>query len=193
MDVAWLAGGLGLLILGVIPALAADVPWLEERAFRLVNDTVTLPFAAVWVVMQLGNFVVIPVAAVVAAAFRKFRLAAGLLVGGVLSYEAARIVKQIVTRGRPGALLQEVNLRDAPKAGLGYVSGHAAVVTFIAVLVWPYLSRWARWTVGVLAVLVCLARVYVGAHLPLDVVGGAALGLAVAAVVRLLIGIGRRD
>jgi undecaprenyl-diphosphatase len=30
--------------------------------------------------------------------------------------------------------------------------------------------------------------VHVGAHLPLDVVGGAALGLAVAGVVRLLVG-----
>jgi membrane-associated phospholipid phosphatase len=30
--------------------------------------------------------------------------------------------------------------------------------------------------------------VYVGAHLPLDVVGGVGLGLAVAGVVRLLIG-----
>ncbi len=39
-----------------------------------------------------------------------------------------------------------------------------------------------------LAPAVCLARVYVGAHLPLDVVGGAGLGLAVAGCVRLLIG-----
>jgi membrane-associated phospholipid phosphatase len=35
---------------------------------------------------------------------------------------------------------------------------------------------------------VCLARLYVGAHLPLDVVGGAALGLAVAGLVRLVLG-----
>ena len=39
-----------------------------------------------------------------------------------------------------------------------------------------------------LALTVCLARVYVGAHLPLDVVGGAGLGLAVAGCMRLLIG-----
>jgi undecaprenyl-diphosphatase len=38
------------------------------------------------------------------------------------------------------------------------------------------------------AVLVALARVYVGAHLPLDVLGGAALGLAVAGAVRLIFG-----
>ena len=48
-------------------------------------------------------------------------------------------------------------------------------------------------TVGVASllsfpVLVALARVYVGAHLPLDVVGGAALGVAVAAGVHLALG-----
>ena len=41
---------------------------------------------------------------------------------------------------------------------------------------------------AVLAVAVCLARVYVGAHLPLDIVGGAALGLAVGGAVRLMLG-----
>jgi membrane-associated phospholipid phosphatase len=36
-------------------------------------------------------------------------------------------------------------------------------------------------------VLVALARMYVGAHLPLDVLGGAGLGLAVGGVTRLLL------
>ena len=36
---------------------------------------------------------------------------------------------------------------------------------------------------------VFLTRMYVGAHLPLDMVGGAALGVAVGALVRLLLGV----
>jgi glycosyltransferase 2 family protein len=40
----------------------------------------------------------------------------------------------------------------------------------------------------VLAALVCLARIYVGSHLPFDVLGGAALGWAAGALVLLLFG-----
>jgi undecaprenyl-diphosphatase len=72
--------------------------------------------------------------------------------------------------------------------GRGYVSGHAAVVTLLVTLTWPYLSRNGRIVAVALAVAVCLARVYVGAHLPLDIVGGAALGLAVGGAVRLMLG-----
>jgi undecaprenyl-diphosphatase len=39
-----------------------------------------------------------------------------------------------------------------------------------------------------LAVLTCFGRVYSGAHLPLDVVGGAGLGVAIASVIHLVIG-----
>jgi glycosyltransferase 2 family protein len=41
---------------------------------------------------------------------------------------------------------------------------------------------------------VSLGRVYVGAHLPLDVLGGAALGVATGALVHVLLGApGARD
>ena len=85
-------------------------------------------------------------------------------------------------------LLADVVIRGAEAHGRGFVSGHAATLTALAAVAWPWLGRRGRIAVAVLVVVVCLARVYVGAHLPLDVVGGAALGLAVAGVVRLLFG-----
>ena len=84
--------------------------------------------------------------------------------------------------------VDDVRTRGAAALGRGYVSGHAAVVTLLVTLTWPYLSRNGRIVAVALAVAVCLARVYVGAHLPLDIVGGAALGLAVGGAVRLALG-----
>ncbi len=187
---------LALLITGVaVFAVAASlihrhrVAGAETDVFRAINDHTVVPFFVVWPVMQLGNFLVIPLAAVAALAARRLRLAVSLLVGGIAAYLiAADVVRRLVVRGRPATLLDDVHLRHAPAHGLGFVSGHVAVVTALAVIAWPYLGpRWRAVAVAA-AVLVALARVYVGAHLPLDVLGGAGLGLAVAGAVRLVFG-----
>lgn len=182
--------GLGAAILGVaaLPVDQYRVPAWERSIFRAINDSTVLPFLVVWSAMQLGNLVAVPVLAGVAAACRKWRLAAGLLLGGVAAYLMAKAVKTMVPRGRPAAMLSDVQIRGDAAAGRGFVSGHAAIVTVIAVLAWPYLGRRARVGVVGCAVAVCWARVYVSAHLPLDVLGGAALGLAIAGLVRLLLG-----
>jgi membrane-associated phospholipid phosphatase len=99
-----------------------------------------------------------------------------------------KVVKKIVVRGRPSELLDDVRIRGTAALGRGYVSGHAAVVVLLAVLAWPYLGRRGRIGVLIVGSFVCLARVYVGAHLPLDIVGGASLGLAMAGAVRLILG-----
>lgn len=70
---------------------------------------------------------------------------------------------------------------------MGYVSGHAGIATGIAVAVLPELRAPARTAVALAAPVVGLCRLYVGAHLPLDVVGGAALGLALDAAVNCLL------
>jgi membrane-associated phospholipid phosphatase len=188
LDAALVLIGAVLLVLSALPVDRHTVVSAERSVFRLVNDHTVLPFVVIWPVMQLGNFLVIPVVALVAAVARRWRLAFGILLGGLAAYFAAKQVKKIVPRGRPADLLGGVHIRGAAAQGRGYVSGHAAVVTLIAALAWPYLGKRSRAAVVAAAVTVCFARVYVAAHLPLDVVGGAALGLAVAGLVRLLVG-----
>jgi len=187
-DVALVGIGMAVLLLAAAPVDEHTVPGWEEAVFRALNDYPVVPFLLVWLVMQLGNVLVVPVAALVAAAFRRWRLAAGLLIGGLAAYYLAKVVKDTVVRGRPDALLDDVVVRGAAAHGRGFVSGHAAVVTLLAALAWPYLGRRGRILVVATACVVALARVYVGAHLPLDVLGGVGLGLALAGVVRLLLG-----
>ncbi len=59
----------------------------------------------------------------------------------------------------------------------------------VVTLLRPYLGRWWRVVVLAAAVLDSVARVYLGAHAPLDVVGGAALGVVLGAVLCLVVGV----
>jgi len=187
-DVGLLAGGALLLVFTALPVHRDQISDVETYVFRVVNDHTVLPFVVVWTLMQLGNFLAIPVSALAAVLTRRYRLAVGMLVGGVATYYLAKVVKRNVPRGRPAELLGDVHIRGDEPLGLGFVSGHAGVVTLLAVLAWPYLGRRARIAVLAAAIFVCLARMYVSAHLPLDIIGGAALGLAVGGAMRLLLG-----
>jgi undecaprenyl-diphosphatase len=187
-DLVLVVVGAVVLVLACLPVHPSGVSGPETGVFRVLNGTDVLPFAVIWPVMQVGNFVAVPVAAAVAAAFRRWRLAAGLLLAGAGVYVLAKVVKGLVVRGRPDHLLGDVVVRGAAATGRGFVSGHAAVVTTLLVVAWPWLGRTGRVVAAVVALAVCLARVHVGAHLPLDVVGGAALGLAVGGAVRLALG-----
>ena len=192
-DLIWLVAGAVVLVLCALPVHADRVGALEADTFRLINDLPSLPFPVVWVPMQFGNLLVVPAAVLAALAFRHWRLAVGLALAGAGVYVLAKVVKLFVERGRPSDVLDDVVVRGAAPHGLGFVSGHIAVVTSLAMVAWPWLPRWGRWAVGAAVAAVFLTRMYVGAHQPLDMVGGAALGLAVGALVRLLLGVPTRD
>jgi glycosyltransferase 2 family protein len=187
-DVLRLLAGLAILLVCTATVRPDDVGVLEEDLFRLANDLPDALFPAFWVVMQAGNVLAVGVAAAVVAATRRFWLAANLAITGIGVWLAARWIKDQVGRGRPADLLSDVHLRGHHDSGLGFVSGHAAVAVAIATMIVPYLGRRARWVAVAVAVGVCLSRMYVGAHLPLDVVGGAALGWAAGSLVHLLLG-----
>jgi membrane-associated phospholipid phosphatase len=187
-DAVLAAVGALVLVLAALPVERTSVPAAETAVFRAVNGVDVLPFVLVWPVMQLGNVLVVPASALVAAALRRWRLAAGLLLAGIGTYLAAKVVKDVVVRGRPAGLLEDVVVRGAAAQGRGFLSGHAAVVATVLTVAWPWLGRRGRIAGVLLAAAVCLARVHVAAHLPLDVVGGVGLGLLVGGLVRLLLG-----
>jgi undecaprenyl-diphosphatase len=162
----------------------------EAALFRVVNE-LALPgwtWPGVWLVMQLGVIGAVPLVAVLALATRRLRLALDAVLAAGSIYLIAKLVKEFVQRGRPQTLLDGVNILGEPARGLGYVSGHSAVAVALATVSSPYLGRRARRVAWILAGCVCLARMYVGAHLPFDVVGGAALGWAAGSLVLFVLG-----
>ena len=187
-DVVRVVVGLTVLALGGLAANRGRVGTLEKDIFRVVND---LPEGMSFLfksVMQLGAFPAIVIVSLVALAARRPRAARDLAVSGVGAWLAAIGVKRLVAEGRPADLLKDVVLRGAPAHGFGFPSGHVAVAAALATAAGPHLPRPTRRAAWTLVALVALGRMYVGAHLPIDVLGGAALGWALGAAVDLVWG-----
>jgi undecaprenyl-diphosphatase len=181
------AVALAVLLLTAIPVRRPVGLW-EENMFGVINGLPNWLFPLVWVVMQAGNLLTVTVASLVALIVRRFRQGLDLAVAGVSAWLLAKVVKEIVGRARPAEIFEDVIVRGSPATGHGYVSGHAAVAAALAAALTPYLSR--KWQVAVWLVvaLVALGRIYVGAHLPLDVIGGVAMGWALGSIVHVLLG-----
>ncbi|HUW01523.1 MAG TPA: phosphatase PAP2 family protein [Acidimicrobiales bacterium] len=177
---------------GVV-ASSGEVPGWEEAIFHAINDLPDWLKGPMWV-FQLAGLLFVPlVVAVGAAAFRRWRLAAALAVFVPLKLIVEKlVVKQLVERDRPGTTICGApddfdetcgNFRgDVPLDGLSFVSGHAIIAWGVATLLWPVLpARW-RWLPVAIASLNAVARIYLGAHNPLDVIGGGAVGVTIGAV-----------
>ncbi len=190
-EVAAVIGGALLLAASwVAVAVANHVPRWEARLFETVNDLPGFLWRALWAPMQIGSFVgSLVVVALTAIVSRNVRLTLAALVASQLAFWLSKAVKTTVSRGRPEALLAHVHVREQAH-GLGYVSGHTAVAFSLAAVLAPSLPREWQPVVWVVACLVALARVYAGVHLPLDVVGGAGLGLLLGTLTRWGFGLG---
>ncbi len=181
-----LAAGLVVLAVSWVLALPATVSELEEDLFRLVNRWPDWLQGPTWPLMQLGAAAVIPVAAVVVyVVWRRREVATAVFAAGAAAWVLAKVVKAFVERGRPQALLDDVILRPE-WTGLGFVSGHAAVAFAMAAVISPHLRRPWRLVLWGAAGFAGVLRMYTAAHLPLDVIGGAGLGLALGGLVRLV-------
>jgi undecaprenyl-diphosphatase len=173
------AAGAVALVVATLPVRRDRIAPTEASVFASVNRLPDRWHRPAWVVMQCGALGAAPVAGGLAWAAGDRRLAARLTLAGSTSWALSKVVKRIIQRDRPSGLLEGVAVRGPAASGLGYLSGHAGVATALAL---GLVSRvgWRR-AAPALAVAgtVGLTRIYVGAHLPLDVAGGAALGLLV--------------
>jgi membrane-associated phospholipid phosphatase len=163
---------------------------VERDLFRWFNNLPTTFDRPLEAVMMVGTSTAVPIAAAVALVFRRVRLAAVLLAAGALAYAVAKVAKLAIHAGRPLDVLpiSDVVVRGAAQLGLGYPSGHCAVSAALAFGALPYVRAPWRWLVLLVPLVVGIARMFVGAHLPLDVLGGWALGTASAFAIHLLIG-----
>jgi glycosyltransferase 2 family protein len=79
-------------------------------------------------------------------------------------------------------------VREQIGGDLGWPSGHTAVATALALTLAPEVPAGFRPVLTGVVGAVGFGRMYVGAHLPIDIVGGAGLGLMISAVLPPVVG-----
>jgi undecaprenyl-diphosphatase len=182
--------GLVIIVTCCVLARNGSVGSLEASVFHAVNGLPEALSPVMRYAQLLGVLAVGPIVAVVALILRRWRLALAAVIVTVGKLLAERTVWRFVERSRPGTTIADAIVRgDTPMTGLSFVSGHVVLLTGLAWIVLPYLhGRW-RIVPWLVVVLVVFARVYLGAHAPLDVLGGFGLGLVVGGIANLIVGV----
>ena len=181
----------GLLLSGsAAGARLPEIHPLERRAFRFVNGSPDWLYLPLWLPMQLGNLVAGTAAGLgIAAWYRNWLMAVGVVVAAGLKLVAERVVRgrtadSLAVRQRPGTSQPGAILRgaDVPRSGPSFPSGHVILVSGVACVVLDSIPDEVVWVPFTLTALVTIARVYVGAHNPLDVTAGLGTGLLVGGI-----------
>ena len=187
-----LVAAAGLVVVVVCGVLVANRTLIgtDVAVFGRINHWPGWVYPPMWAVQLSGVIGALALVAAPAVLLRRLRLAAALAAATLLKVWLEAVAKMFVQRARPAETLPDVILRGQSAAhGLSFPSGHAMVIFAIAALAAPYVKRWWKVLPWALAAAVCLPRVYLGAHFPLDVIAGAGLGMFIGGVLNLAFGV----
>ena len=147
-------------------------------AFNLRGRRVEWLDRSMWLVTHLGSFVTASLLAILLFVVNYRRLATETVLGTLSLWLIVESIKSVTDRARPSHALEGARVIGGHEPGRSFPSGHTAQTFFLAVLMAHrfYVGLPMVIALYLVAALVGLTRVYVGAHYPRDVLGGAVLG-----------------
>jgi len=131
-----------------------------------------------WLATQLGNIATAMAVALLLFLLSYRRLAVEIIFSTITLWLCVETIKVLTDRTRPFHVLEGARVIGWREPGRSFPSGHTAQTFFLVTL----LSRWFQLGIGgtvalyAAAAFVGFTRMYVGAHYPRDVIGGAVLG-----------------
>jgi len=123
---------------------------------------------------------------VLGAVYRRWGVFALTVIALALADWSAMGLKALIDRPRPPLRYTEPKTLVPLPHDASFPSGHAAT-SFAAATILSFAYPRLAPFLYLLAAAVAFSRVYVGVHYPLDVLGGAALGMLVAVALRFLV------
>jgi len=172
--------------------MASWVEFLDTTLFRLINQAGQNSFFDWFMpfMTDLKNFtyILVVLGAYILWRERRGGLVFLVFIGLTLAITdpfSGRLLKEWVGRIRPCHVLEQVRLLNGCNTIYSFPSSHATNIfaaAFFLVQMFPRLAL----LIFVIAAVVGYSRVYVGVHYPLDVIGGAAIGLLIAWPMRRL-------
>jgi len=186
---AVIVGVVGLVLAAgtTILAMRGSPGAVDAAVFRWFNDppgVVGFVLRCVNPLLRPAGLALIVVAALIVLAVLRPQgtgwLVLSATAAALLAYVVTHALKDVVDRGRPPAYLDDVLVHGYPvdPHGSGFPSSHTSVTVALIVGAWPWLTRPWRIVGVVTATAIGLNRMYVGAHFPLDVLGGIGVGMA---------------
>jgi membrane-associated phospholipid phosphatase len=182
---------LGAVLFGAAAVmLAAGATGWDKRLFRALNDVppsvaaVLTPLSQLFRPAGIAAVVVLAIIYAVARNRSVLPVAAGALAAG-LGWALAHVAKAVASRARPYDTVAGAVLRQQPAHGTSFPSSHTAITLAVVIALVPFLARPLA-AVGIAyAIGIGWSRIYLGVHYPLDVLGGAGLGLVAGGLILL--------
>jgi undecaprenyl-diphosphatase len=181
LPLALIAVGVGLAWLGLAHRLPALARW-DAHGFQVIHSALE-PYSAVFRYLWPLGKTPLAIGLLVSAYLAGWKAGGVLTLVYLLAVGLERAIKLIVRRPRPFQVLQDAEMRQPrPPRDPSHPSGDALRAWFFALSLpaifqfpWP-----AALLACLLAALVSAGRIVLGVHYPLDVLGGAGLGLLAA-------------
>ncbi len=163
---------------------------LDTAVLLYVHEHVRCPALDLLLVplSRMGDMGIVWIILCVILLFRKRTRLTGLMALSALAAECIScelIMKRLFMRTRPFLALEQIVLLVPLETSASFPSGHSASSFACAYILCRQFGRKGAWAY-LPAGLIALSRIYVGAHYPTDVLGGALFGTAVAAAVYAL-------